>query len=169
MKKLMTIAAVGLAALALKAGTSDMYFYWKVASAENEFSYAKLAYSIADGERGYFTIGDTPAKAVLAADGGRTTEGVFANFGATDWSDYAFAVETYNLESAMVGRSASMKYDDIKDFIYGAGGAAGGSDAMMNPGDPFGFNVKSSVIPEPTSGLLVLVGLVGLALKRKTA
>ena len=164
MKKLMMAAVVGLGMLAARAELADRYFYWQVMAAESEFSYAKLAYTVADGEKGYFTIGDTAAKAVASAEDGLTTESVFANLGKSDWAGYGFSVETYDDSGVMVGISDLLGYVAIADYVFDY-------QQMMERGvaglTPLGIAVRD--VPEPTGGLLLLFGLAGLALRRKRA
>ena len=163
MKKLMMAAAVGLGMLAARAELADRYFYWQVMAAESEFSYAKL-YTLMDGEKSYFTIGDTAARAVASAEGGLTTESVFANLGKSDWAGYGFSVETYDDSGVMVGISDLLGYAAIADYVFDY-------QQMMERGvaglTPLGIAVHD--VPEPTGGLLLLLGLAGLALRRKRA
>ena len=169
MKKLMMMAVVGLGVLAAHAGAGDQYFYWNVSESENPFSYAKLAYSLNGGASGYFTIGDTPAKAVASAAGGTTTANVFANFGAHAdgyWSDYAFQVEAYNSSGDLVASSSVLAFGDILGHLYDYEG-------FMDIGSgvtPLGVALTGvAPVPEPTSALLLLMGLAGLALRRRNA
>lgn len=174
MKKLILMAVVGLGALATEAGLSDQYFYWSVSDAETAFSYAKLAYALTDGGlKDYLTISDTGARAVAPAgdgDTGTTTESVFSRLDSSylaeskSWSDYAFAVEIYNSTGTLIGLSETFAYGDILANLYEYGGLQYiGEDGVT----PKGISV--GMIPEPTSGILLLLGLAGLALRRKRA
>jgi hypothetical protein len=58
---------------------------------------------------------------------------------------------------------------DVSAYAYEAGSQAPGTftataDAFTNTG-----TIASAAVPEPTSGLLMLVGLAGLALRRRRA
>ena len=94
----------------------------------------------------------------------------YANDGTADWAK-AFGVILANDGSAdyyyMVGEGDPVKVTsailaggkavfDFGDVVTGAVGGAGWTSA-------------SSSVPEPTSGLLMLLGIAGLALKRKRA
>lgn len=170
MKKLILTTVFGLGILAANAGAvnsdsaSNQYLYWYVGMSENVFAYAKIACFQEGGEYDYLQIGDTTATAVSAAADERTTESVFSNLGVHDddsWGNYSFVVEAYDEMGKLVGQSETLAYNDVKGAFYDYEG-------MMFLGDgvnPMGISVGA--IPEPTSGLLFLLGLAGLTLKRK--
>ena len=84
-----------------------------------------------------------------------------------DLSSYSFYVELYNSETynsrddhSDAYRSAAMSYNDLLGSINQGGTSYGAS--------PYQFSsFGSQVVPEPTSGLLVLFGMMALGLKRK--
>lgn len=88
-----------------------------------------------------------------------------------DSSAYSFYVELWNSES-LVGRSyvstgtppqGATPYSSLSGAIYS-------TSSIMNPtAEPASFSqfTTAEVIPEPTSGVLVLLGMMALGLKRK--
>jgi hypothetical protein len=91
------------------------------------------------------------------SDGGNSSygapAGVYAGFNGEVGS---FLVELWNESDERVGYS-DCSYADLANYIYNST-TGGGSTSPM---------VVSQVVPEPTSGLLTLLGLAGLALRRK--
>ena len=172
MKKLILAAALAVGALAANAGavnwgsTSNKYFHWFVESSDNVFEYAKLACFVEAGEHVYLTVGDTGATAVSAAAGNLTTESVFSNLGTHDdvyWGDYSFIVEAYDATGTLVGQSETLALGDIVGAVY----EYEGMQFIGGGVTPMGITVGA--IPEPTSGLLLLLGVGGLALRRRGA
>jgi len=110
-----------------------------------------------DGGKRYFTYTEmSPGQG----------EGYFASFAAalrtdqdvaTQYNAGTFTVPDYSKNVTLVLESAT----GSAQFKVNA--ASGGSVQNLQ------FNADFSVVPEPTSGLLMLMGLAGLALKRKKA
>ena len=157
MKKTIAILVAGLGLLTARADYSNAYFSWDV-SAESDFSYAMLKYALTDGgaASGYLTIGDTAFSKVAANGGGSATDPVLAALGATDWSDYSFQVELYSSANDLVGRSDTVAFSSLGDYIY---------TDMSAPTATYSF--EATAVPEPTTGMLVMFGLGLLGLKRK--
>ena len=143
MKKLITIAAVVMAAMFAKA---DTYLYWTVDV--GEFTDAKYA-EIGGYEGGTYTsVGDW-----IAVGGAGDT-----SLGSTTYSEYLVKLfdSSYN-EIAQL--SSAVAWSEILSSTYTAGPMA------ERPASPYSFS--GFVVPEPTSGLLLLLGMGALALKRK--
>ena len=83
-----------------------------------------------------------------------------ASYSATDYQNWTYYVELWN-EDWNCGTSSGMSWADISnmDAFYKSTQTGGTGTAAFTS---FTYNV-----PEPTSGLLVLLGMCGLALKRK--
>ncbi len=145
MKKLLTIAMISLAALAAKA---DYYLYWTVpADAWNGAMYAELN---GVGSGGLVSVGDW-------IDIGGAGDSYIGDFSA-------YYVKLYNEACLEVAISAeAISRDSFVGYMYQNGATA------QRPADPISFSGFTGVIPEPTSGLMLLLGLAGLALKRKVA
>lgn len=153
MKKLLTIAMITLATMVAKA---DLYLYWTIDAA----SAADFIYT----------------EAYLVGNDGSTTSDLDAISGITSINSnvngYANASTSYWVElydsalQQVVARSSDVTYSTLVagNYIY--------NDAdMTTPASPspFTFGGFTSTIPEPTSGLMLLLGLGTLALKRKVA
>ena len=137
------------------------YFYWQVDESVADFSYAQLRLS---GGSQYFTIGDTAYTKVgaeTAADAtlGQTTLAVAANLGAYASSEYSFLVEVFGEDDGLLAYSDTFSYDDIVgSYVYSDMGTALSGTA---------YGVSVSNVPEPSSGVLLLLGLAALGLRRK--
>lgn len=145
-------------ALGSAVADEDNYIYWMV---ENAHYYDDPGYSIAFD---YATI---------SVDGGATylTPAVVADATrlSSDGSVYSGTFDSANVTTFLVELWAAgtdervgwMRYSAsaLSDYFYQNAGAHGA-------GSPF---VVSQVVPEPTSGLLTLLGLAAFALRRKRA
>ena len=178
---ILALVALGLASLASRADTA--YLYWQVnqdslAEADKiQFSYARIAVensdgTAVDGAPVYLTApGSSSALEVGSADGYNIGTSVASLIGtdARNYfsSDYSFVVELmayqrYNDSGNfdLVGRS-TMNYEQIQNHIA--------YDGMGLPAIEGALSVASftRIVPEPTSGLMFLVGGALLALRRK--
>lgn len=80
--------------------------------------------------------------------------------GVTGYSDSSFVFELIN-DTAVIGQSGPVSYGAlgayISDMKFGHEGSLKGA-----------YSVKAfTAVPEPTSGLLLLIGVAGLALRRR--
>lgn len=166
-KRLVAVAAIALAAKVVLA--ADSYLYWMVENAHYadytpvEFDYATIRDN-ADAEPTYLTWGSGSDSKVYAsyyfdntlshASSGR----VYTNIGE------AGAISTFLVELWSAGDVVGYQTYEYAQLL-----AAGNilydstAEAGATP------HVVSQVVPEPTSGLLMLFGLAGLALRRKRA
>lgn len=159
MKRLL-IGLLLIAGVAAHAEYSS-YFYWQVDDSVADFSYAQLRLS---GGSQYFTIGDTAytkvgAETTGGATLGQTTLAVAANLGSYASSEYSFLVEVFGEDDGLLAFSDTFSYDDIAgSFVYSDMGSTLSGTA---------YGVSVSNVPEPTSGVLLLLGLAALGLRRK--
>lgn len=177
MHVLAKIRLVLLAAAALCAGlaNADYFVFWNVADVAEEYAFdkAKVAYKAA-GAESYSAFLQTPEEIAgvgfrdlrVAADGtGRSTvgesEGRLLTLDATmDYGSTLLQIWLYDEAGAVIGKSAEvMSIASLQQI-----GAAG---ETMDPTLHGIWTATAFVAPEPTSGLLVLLGLAGLALRRR--
>ena len=166
--KAVAVAAVALAAHSAMAA-ADSYLYWMVGDTVNnlyhgidvssEWDYAKVRV----GESSYlnwYNAGGTTS-------GGDTLDRVDDTHGtpAAYWGmlDQSATEQTITFELWADGEGGGTMVEyltqsigALKDFIYTNGSTSGATAYTL-----------TGVVPEPTSGLLMLFGLAGLALRRK--
>lgn len=153
MKKLITIAAVMMAATFAKA---ELTLYWQVANYAFEgATYARLYGVTGETETRLATMGLT-----VGAES-TTVQSVLQNVVAP-FSDYSsYIVKLFDKSLTTVVATSDPYTESLKSFIYNAG------TTEPPPASPWQVNAFS--VPEPTSGLLLLLGFAGLALKRQVA
>lgn len=149
MKKLITIAAVMMAATFAKA---ELTLYWQVANyAFNGATYARL----------YGVEGETETRlATMGLTEGAESTTVMSVLAVVPFSDYSsYIVKLFDESLSTVVATSNSYTESLQSYVYNAG------TSEPPPASP--WTVSAFTIPEPTSGLLLLVGLAGLALKRK--
>ena len=176
MKKIILIISIGLALVA----NAD-YIYWMVdnpatgtdisnTAVEGGFNWENAVLSVQNSSAIY--VNSTYSDASSAAlDGGTLSSSdaselsgydayAYANIG-DDYSGKYFLIELFAADGSwMAGYSVSAANSDIAKYIF-----ANNSMSVM-PANGFGQGVSYSV-PEPTSGLLFLIGGMLLGLKRR--
>ena len=180
MKKLIAILAV---ALTTGAFADDSYLYWMLGSSVSltdakagtttadftGYKYAKIGMVDSSGAaQGYLTLYtpsdlSTGSAAILRDASASVTS--YAKLSANaSTSGYSYYIELLNDAGTFVGRSSqTLDYAGLSSYITSFGVSTPASAAWS----PSSFT--TAAIPEPTSGLLLLLGLAGLALKRKRA
>ena len=165
MNKKMTRTAAMIAGV-LIANTllaADSYLYWMVdpsaSSTYEDYVYATVKI---DGSSSYLQMYDPGTEELLAGDAGtrlvKGDSGYFGAFDAASMSGASFLIELWSSAGAESIATATLAYSEA---------LAGG--AIYTPGKSGGGATPYAVaIPEPTSGLLLLLGFVGLALRRKS-
>lgn len=121
---------------------------------------------------GYNYGSDMAVGSAVTASDLATYGGAFTELGDYDSSTYSFYVELLNGDS-VVGRSYVSKETPLQGatpYSNFSGSLDGGN--VQNPlsaSSAYSFSqfTTSNVVPEPTSGLLVLFGMMALGLKRK--
>ena len=184
MKKLMIACAAVLSAVCVNAGTVD----WKTAVIYHGNDQDKIA----EGSLGYLVVGGTQAAIYEAlsgvgADAASTwiSENAVAGLGktATDANKFVigtpvdYASGTYDFFAVIFDTSSisdaskvfvSQAYADGE--VPGSGGlTANFASGLVGGAKTAGGWQQVGAIPEPTSGLLLLLGVAGLALRRRRA
>ena len=173
---------VALAALMLavpSAWAEDYLLYWQIVDAEDEgqnsleFSYATLRYVASDTAPGdntatdllyvYNAQGNTGSQFVMSSSGNPdSTSAVFSGpVGAVDDPAKAFLVELWNADDTLAGWY-KVSYATVSSSIWS-------TEDITSAGSiaPAMFNSFTAAVPEPSSGLLLIIGAGLLALRRK--
>ena len=197
MKKLILTAAVALAAVASQAASVEWSSgkLYTAASAEGGFSATAIGaaakaylFTLSAAEYSGFleaynangnmskvydtykgSLAEAAANGATASRGSSATLTTTADVGDTvygaiiyTYSDATLGKDFYiaNIATGTVGADSGLSIQNLGTYYFGktTDGVAIG-----------GWQVEGGAVPEPTSGLLVLVGLAGLALRRKRA
>ena len=151
---------------AVSAFADDSYLYWMVGDGAPEYAYARVR----DQTGTYLNIYDSGFDSQYTeATGGKSGvsketvtdfkdygEGFYALLGPGTSSSSSFIVELYNSSDKFVGQSSPIAYSLAEIYSGGMG---------TPPSMPSSFG--SFAIPEPSSGLLMLVGCAVLGLRRR--
>ena len=147
---------------AMAASAEDSYLYWMVGSDAGDYSYARIRddsgnyLSIYDSgfDSEYVDVGDKSSISKANVDDLRTyNEGLYAALATSPVS--SFVVELYNADNKFVSQ-AVLPYSE--GSIYTGGIAAPAASWAT---------FQSFAVPEPSSGLLMLIGCAMLGLRRR--
>ena len=172
MKKLILSALMALSCGALFAADTDMYLFWMIADEATASGGGALpddltGYNarISDGSN-YLTL-----YSALPDDGG--TEYANKMVAAGDALGYGFerwaSIDGYDNSSTFIVellQDGNVVYQSDSVSYAALAGYISSSKGMAQPADAYGFS-SFTAVPEPTSGLLLLLGVAGLALRRK--
>ena len=172
------IAAV--CAVALASAVSAQVLYWQVnsnvsiggADTGTTWNYAAL-YAVKDGTSKqldsymFNSDGTTVQSTYVGKDYMGGEYPAYADFGGTDYAGYSFFIELVNKVdgsgATSIARSGSVSYDKL--------GAALASSAEFRSEwssiNALGSGLTFTALPEPTSGLMLLVGAAMLGPRRK--
>lgn len=172
MRKIFAVMVVfSLICCAKAAGLDgDKYLYWMLDADPNDpvqFTYAKVAVEGDNIDKFFLTVGDTGEEVVFDYDAllsqGYSTSlaDLYSKLPADNLDQLSFYIELYGFDDRVVGTSQGATYSELFEAkaIYEEMGT-GGVEGLYH-------FVASSRTPEPTSGLLVLLGMGALALRRK--
>ena len=172
--------SLAVAATALAVGSASAEYatiYWTVdPGVETSFAYdyagvaykapAESAYSayLLDGSDGAgMASGTADELFVTPADAGKSVPGALPMQDAVDYGAYAFRIELFSGDDTLIAVSEAATFASLQN-VWACVGK--GTD---EPGGGTWSPTAYHAVPEPTGGLLVLLGLAGLALKRKRA
>lgn len=187
MKRLLLLALTGFGlTLTASAALEETYLLWQVKPIDNEwtlrpFDYAILTVTDQGGlkitELNSYTLdGDGPYVKVPTDSDGRTATfdytynelgertgkvdsiPMMSALGDYARDTYGFVVEAY-LDGQLAWHSGVYYYDQLTSSIWQ------GTASALDPD----VSIFTMQVPEPTSALLLLLGLAGLSLKRKVA
>lgn len=154
---------------------ADSYLYWMIDTedANNNFStygYARIKDTTSDTYLSpiYDVGGDFVYNQAVNNESGvgkdalldsaEYGDGFFASLSGVNLSTASFIIELYTENGTWLAQSSALSGSAAAGYIY-SGGISVPPSAMWVAG--------SFAVPEPTSGLLMLLGMAGLALRRK--
>ena len=181
MKKILILSVVAFIGCVAKA---DL-LYWQVNESDvttagiSDYAYATISAVDSSGKTAlinYAFSGDTGMTEVNKSEftlvGGGAT-GMYADLAplanyATDPSSYSMLIELFDSSNALVGKSSEMEYNTWKTYIDSSNFSSNwqSMSATTGLGAASGTNGYRAV-PEPTSGLLMLIGAAMLGLRRR--
>ena len=170
MKRFVLFLAFAVAGLALSAEEAYSLLYWMVEedpSAAIPFEYAHVV-AVKEGEAAqYLRLYDADSGQVMqstdqaAIDGGHATPATYGYLPGevAAWSGYSFFIELLNDDGGVLGTSKQFprSYSSLESSII-----------KTISDQPTVWRQSSfEAVPEPTSGLLMLLGVAVLSLRRK--
>ena len=161
MKKLI----LSLALLSSAVVSADSYLYWMV-DTSSDYAYARIltptdnyltiydqGFDYAYNEAG----GASGVSKSTVTDFANNDEGFFASLNGIDVASSTFIIELYNDSGKFISQS-TLSGSAAAQYVYKGGTSAVPATA---------WSASSFAIPEPSSGLLMLVGCAVLGLRRR--
>lgn len=139
-------------ALALAGSASASTLFWQV-NTKDDADYAVL----------YATkTGETTSNVIVGYD---LSEGTAWTTDLKEYgsSEYSFFVELFNASGSFVYKQSAVSYNDLVSSGYVS------SNPLSVPSGALSGGWNGAAVPEPTSGVLLLIGGAMLALRRRRA
>jgi len=170
MKKVLSMAVL----LGAMSASAESYLYWMVGDTGN-FSYDNAQVRVLNNGTAtdkYLSLYYADGTAV---DGNKVSDeyaaaaqeaelGLYAALGDLLGENYSYIIELRNADGGFVAQAGALSYSDaLNNIVYsGIGVPASGTgwDPSSGGGSPYN-------VPEPTSGMMVLLGMAALALRRR--
>lgn len=166
MKSIRNLVLVALTALAVGGLQADT-LYWQVDTGAAD-AYSGYDKSSVDGATLYKVATEgatrpyedaTEVSGYVKVENGKT--GVLGADIGTDGSTYSFFVELYNASGDVVWTQYASTYQQLLDSGYISTGG------ITTPAEMATGGMNGASVPEPTSGVLLLIGGAMLALRRR--
>ena len=151
------------------ASAADSYLYWMVGSGAPAYTYARVRDLVDDNayltiyNSGYSPIGDslepysgTEVSRATVAEASEWGDSLLARLPSADTTK-SYIIELFN-DDTFVGQSSVLTGSALASYISSGG---------MSVPTAGAWSPTSFAIPEPSSGLLMLVGCAVLALRRR--
>lgn len=167
MKKVLLICVAALAAVAIRAD----YLVWQVKDTGVQFNYAQLYYTTGANEAAQNGTRVTTGNGYVYSETAITSVGkTVADLGGTTTGldITGFYVELYSYAGSQYVKQAVSDWMSLSAASSAIQSVADGGKTISTDSAVATFEANGS-IPEPTSGLLLLLGLSALALRRKIA
>lgn len=170
MKKVLS-AVVLLGAMCASA---ESYLYWMVGDTGN-FAYDNAQVRVLDNGTAtdnYLSLYYADGTAVVgnkvsqeyAAAAQEAELGLYAALGNLLGPNYSYIIELRDAQGGFVAQTGALSYSDALNNIVESGIAVPAGGTGWDPGSGGGSPYN---IPEPTSGIMLLLGVAALALRRR--
>ena len=168
MTKIIRLAILAAVAAGVGSARADYYLRWQVENSNIAFDTAAVKVT---GDNGYSALlADADAMSqslgafyyLDAEEGGRSTVETQGWFAPENSGNYVFQIQLFDDKDELIGASSVASMATL-----GSEGLRALSSTPMSPADAVWKVSTFTAVPEPTSGLLLLLGVAGLALRRR--